>query len=98
MSENLKEKRARLLAAAEKGVDELIKILESSILVNKTDISAEKMKNAAQAKKLAFMDAIEMLDKISTEKDKADEAELNKGKEVPIARFAEKNAKKNGRG
>ena len=95
MSEDLKVKRARLIAAAEKGVDELIKILEAPILVNRSDVSAEKMKNAAQAKKLAFIDAIEMLDKISNEKDKAEEAELHKGKEIPSGRFAESNAKKN---
>ena len=98
MSEDLKVKRARLIAAAEKGVDELIKILEAPILVNRSDVSAEKMKNAAQAKKLAFIDAIEMLDKISNEKDKAEEAILNEGKIVPSGRFAENNAKKNGRG
>ncbi len=99
MSEDLKDKRLRLIVAAEKGVDELIKVLETKKITNdESDVTSDKMKNAASAKKLAFMDAIEMLEKISSEKDKMEDAEKNKGIAAPSGRFVENRSKPNGRG
>lgn len=78
MSEDLKAKKNRLLSAAEKGVDELIKVLEEPIITKgEEDLSADKMKNAAQAKKLAFLDAIEMLQKIQQERDSDSEEKIS---------------------
>jgi len=97
MSETLKDKRKRLITAAEKGIDELIKVLETKIICNdETDISSDKMKNAASAKKLAFLDAIEMLDKISLEKDKI-EFEEKGGTIAPTFGGIEKRSKPNGK-
>ena len=65
MSEDLKFKKDRLLKAAEKAVDELINVLNDTIIGNSDDdISADKMKNAAAAKRLAFEDALFILEKI----------------------------------
>jgi hypothetical protein len=93
MSETLKDKKNRLLAAAEKGVDELIKVLEEPIITNaEEDLSADKLKNAAQAKKLAFLDAIEMLQKIQQERDSED-AEKISTVQIGKQGFAEGRAK-----
>ncbi len=74
MSEDLKKKRERVLSAASKAIDELILVLEDKIIKkDDDDISADKMKNAASAKKLSFLDALEMLDKIESERSKTDE-------------------------
>lgn len=93
MSEALKDKKNRLLLAAEKGVDELIKVLEEPIITNaEEDLSADKLKNAAQAKKLAFLDAIEMLQKIQQERDSED-AEKISTVQIGKQGFAEGRAK-----
>ena len=93
MSEALKDKKNRLLLAAEKGVDELIKVLEEPIITNaEEDLSADKLKNAAQAKKLAFLDAIEMLQKIQQERDSED-AERIATVQIGKQGFAEGRAK-----
>lgn len=82
MSETLIDKKRRVLKAAEKGVDELIKVLEEPIVTHgEEDLSADKMKNAASAKRLAFEDAIAMLTKIEEEQTRIDEA----GREMPVS-------------
>lgn len=78
MSESLKSKQGRILDAAELAVDELIKVLKEPIIRNaEEDITADKMKNAASAKKLAFLDAMEILDKIQEIRDRVDETVTN---------------------
>jgi hypothetical protein len=78
MSESLKSKQGRILDAAELAVDELIKVLKEPIIRNaEEDITADKMKNAASAKKLAFLDAMEILDKIQEIRDRVDEDTTN---------------------
>jgi hypothetical protein len=72
MLENLRDKKDRVLRAAEKSVDELIKVLEQQI-VNYSiddDLSVDKMKNAAAAKRLAFEDALSILERIDAERAK----------------------------
>lgn len=77
MSESLKDKKERVLVAAEKAVDELIKVLEEKIITNtEEDLTADKMKNAAQAKKLAFLDALEMLEKVGQEREKVENIDI----------------------
>lgn len=70
MPTDLKEKKKRVLEAAELAVEELINVLKEKIVSFEDDLSADKMKNAAAAKRLAFEDAIIILDKIQEERDK----------------------------
>lgn len=92
-----KLKRKEILDAAQIGIDELIKVLRDPIIGNSDDpdISADKMKNAASAKKLAFNDALEMLKRIEDENNLMDGKERSKEdhKEIPSS-FAEKRAVK----
>lgn len=91
-------KKIEIVEAAKQAIDELIKVLRSPIITHaEDDISADKMKNAASAKRLAFEDAMYMLNKIEEEENKASEtpiAEVTLGK----SGFAEGRAKlKNGK-
>ena len=96
-----RKKREEILKAAEISVDELIKVLRDPIIGNsnledqgKSDLTADKMKNAAASKKLAFMDALEILGRIESERN------LMEGvvQEVHhMSNFAESRATKPGR-
>ena len=70
-------KKGEIVEAAKQAIDELIKVLKSPIITNaEDDISADKMKNAASAKRLAFEDAMFMLNKIEEEESKAAEGPI----------------------
>jgi hypothetical protein len=75
-------KKIEIVEAAKQAIDELIKVLKSPIITHaEDDISADKMKNAASAKRLAFEDAMYMLTKIEEEEAKRDQpAEVTAGK------------------
>jgi hypothetical protein len=75
-------KKIEIVEAAKQAIDELIKVLRSPIITHdEGDISADKMKNAASAKRLAFEDAMYMLTKIEEEEIKRDQpAEVTAGK------------------
>jgi protoporphyrinogen oxidase len=69
MSSNLREQRERILKAGEKAVEELIKVLNSKITGDdSSELSAEKMKNAAAAKRLAFEDALSINEQVEKER------------------------------
>ncbi len=80
-----------IIDAAKKAVDELVKVLKEPIIVgDDTDITADKMKNAVQSKKIAMMDALEMIGRIDVEQTQLQEG---KGNDAPSIGFAERNAK-----
>jgi hypothetical protein len=58
-----------------------------------TDVSADKMKNAAAAKKLAIFDAFEILSRIETEKENLDSADRGISKTDTKQGFAERRSK-----
>lgn len=91
-------KKIELINAAKIAVDELIKVLREPIITHaEDDISADKLKNAASAKRLAFEDALYMLGKIDEEENRDNQpavAQVDFGK----SGFAEVRAKaKNGK-
>lgn len=98
MLEDLRDRKNRVLKSAEKSVDELIKVLEMPIINYsiEDDISADKMKNAAAAKRLAFEDALSILERIDIERAKESESEV---KVVTNGNggFAEGRARSNGK-
>lgn len=87
-------KRIEILDAGLVAVDELIKVLRDPILTGSTeDLTADKMKTAAAAKRLAFDDALAILTKIEEERPSADQADIAaKAALIPIS-FAENSAK-----
>jgi hypothetical protein len=88
-------KREEILDAGMKAVDELIKVLKDPIITGmEGDLSADKMKTAAAAKRLAFEDALAMLEKIEQERPDPSKVELAaKAEKIPRS-FAESKAKK----
>lgn len=60
--------KRRIIDSGYKAVEELIKVAEEKIVTHMDDdLSADKLKNAAQAKKLAIMDAFEILKRVEEE-------------------------------
>lgn len=89
-----RETIGRLIQAGERAVEELIKILRSEIITDDPDkdVAADRLKNAAATKKMALMDAFDMLSRIEQEK-----AKLNgdtKEEEPKFQSFAEKRGRK----
>lgn len=88
------ELKKRIIDSGYKAVEELIKVAEEKIVTHMDDdLSADKLKNAAAAKKLAIMDAFEILKRVEEENNiiegvVGDKNVSNKG-------FAEKFASKN---
>ena len=64
---NTKETRKNIIRAGRKAVDELIKVAKEKIVDSDDDVSADRLKNAAATKKLAIMDAFEILQRIEEE-------------------------------
>ncbi len=64
---NIKETKKKIIQAGQKAVEELIKVAKEKIVDSDDDVSADRLKNAAATKKLAIMDAFEILNKIQNE-------------------------------
>lgn len=90
----MSNKRKEILEAAMKAIDELIGVLRDPITSNPEDaLSADKMKNAAAAKRLAFDDALYMLERIEQLNEAKDKSSIEaKAAEIPVS-FAESLAK-----
>jgi hypothetical protein len=76
-------KRIKIIDAGYKAVDELIRVAEKKIEIEDTDdaLSDDKLKSAAQTKKIAIFDAFEILQRIQTEEDILKQDNGSKGKE-----------------
>jgi DNA-binding ferritin-like protein len=86
-----KEIRERIVKAGEKAVKELIKVAEGKIITDdEGDLTADKLKNAAAAKKLAIFDAFEIMSRIEAEQNTLEENPVIK--DNSIKGFAEKRA------
>jgi hypothetical protein len=87
------ELKKKIIDSGYKAVEELIKVAEEKIVTHmEDDLSADKLKNAAAAKKLAIMDAFEILKRVEEESNiiegiVVEKSAINKG-------FAEKYANK----
>jgi hypothetical protein len=103
---DVKETKAKIIAAGHKAVEELIKIAEEPILGDKSgtmmvdgvavdlngdELSADKLKNAAATKKLAIFDAFEILSRIEEEDRILNDRPKDEGKEA-YKGFAERRA------
>jgi len=84
--------KQKIIAAGYKAVNELIKVAEDEIITGlDTDLSADKLKNAAATKRLAIEDAFQILNRIEQERDKLSEDVTVS--EPKIQGFAEKRSK-----
>ena len=92
---DIKEIKLRIIEAGYKAVNHLIKVAEEDIINTEsdTDVSADKMKNAAAAKKLAIFDAFEILSRIESEKENIDSSDRGISKTDTKQGFAERRSK-----
>lgn len=91
-----KEIKLRIIEAGYKAVSHLVKVAEEDIIntdSDNVDVAADKMKNAAAAKKLAIFDAFEILSRIEAEKENIDSAERGISKTDTKQGFAERRSK-----
>ena len=72
---NLKED---IISAGREAVKELIKVAKEPIVTgdNETDLSADKMKSAAQAKRIAIEDALFILERIEREEQSMSDSKI----------------------
>ena len=86
---NTKETKKKIIQAGQKAIEELIKVAKEKIVDSDDDVSADRLKNAAATKKLAIMDAFEILTKITEEEEMLSEKPKEKKEERSFRGFAE---------
>ena len=91
----VKDRKKNVLNAAKIAVDELIKVLEEPILdgTNSDPLGAEKMKTAAQAKRVAFEDALAILERMEEEENMLSDVDVDANIKDTTS-FAERRSKK----
>ena len=89
---NTKETKKKIIQAGQRAIEELIKVAKEKIVDSEDDVSADRLKNAAATKKLAIMDAFEILTRIQQEEEMLNEKPKEK-KEERIFKFAEGRSK-----
>ena len=89
---NTKETKKKIIQAGQKAIEELIKVAKEKIVDSDDDVSADRLKNAAATKKLAIMDAFEILTRIQLEEDILNE-KPKQVKEKRVLKFAEGRSK-----
>jgi len=90
---NTKETKKKIIQAGQKAIEELIKVAKEKIVDSDDDVSADRLKNAAATKKLAIMDAFEILTKIQTEEELLNEKPKDIKVEKTFKGFAEGRSK-----
>ncbi len=89
---NTKETKKKIIQAGQKAIEELIKVAKEAIVDSGDDVSADRLKNAAATKKLAIMDAFEILSRITEEEDMLN-GKIAEKKEERVFKFAEGRSK-----
>ena len=90
---NTKETKKKIIQAGQQAIEELIKVAKEKIVDSDDDVSADRLKNAAATKKLAIMDAFEILNKIQTEEDLLNQKPKEVKEEKSFKGFAEGRSK-----
>jgi hypothetical protein len=95
METTVRDRKRNVLEAAKIAVDELILVLKEPILDgNSADpLGAEKMKTAAQSKRVAFEDALAILEGIQNEENNLDDTKVDENIKDQTP-FAERKSKK----
>jgi hypothetical protein len=90
---DIKKTKKSIIQAGQKAIEELIKVAKEKIVDSDDDVSADRLKNAAATKKLAIMDAFEILSKINEEEEMLIEKDKNIKEERNFKGFAEGRSK-----
>jgi hypothetical protein len=76
MSENINSIKQKLIKAGKTAALELVKVAEKKLILENgidDELAADKLKNAATAKKMAIFDAFDILDRIKKEEENIEE-------------------------
>ena len=90
---DIKKTKKSIIQAGQKAIEELIKVAKEKIVDSDDDVSADRLKNAAETKKLAIMDAFEILSKINEEEEMLVEKSKDVKEERNFKGFAEGRSK-----
>jgi hypothetical protein len=90
---NTKETKKKIIQAGQKAIEELVKVAKEKIVDSDDDVSADRLKNAAATKKLAIMDAFEILSRIQEEEDMLNEKPKEVKEQKTFKGFAEGRSK-----
>jgi len=90
---NTKETKKKIIQAGQRAIEELIKVAKEKIVDSDDDVSADRLKNAAATKKLAIMDAFEILARIQEEEDMLNEKPKEVKDQKTFRGFAEGRSK-----
>ena len=90
---NIKETKRNIIQAGHEAVKELIKVAKEPIVETEDDVSADRLKNAAATKKLAIVDAFEILNRIQDEEDMLNGVVKEEKKQESFSGFAERKSK-----
>jgi len=90
---NTKETKQSIILAGHTAIAELVKVAKELIVDSESDLTADKLKNAAATKKLAIFDAFEILKRIDEEDDILNEKPKEIKEEKVFKGFAEDRSK-----
>ena len=90
-----REMKLKIIAAAEKAVEQLIKVAEEDIIKHNSEdeLAADRLKNAAATKRLAIFDAFEILNRIEAERESINSIDKGVSKTETKQGFAERRSK-----
>lgn len=90
-----REMKLKIIAAAEKAVQQLIKVAEEDIIKphGEDELAADRLKNAAATKRLAIFDAFEILNRIEAERESINAIDKGVSKTETKQGFAERRSK-----
>lgn len=95
------ETKKKIIAAGRVAIEQLIKVAREDIIKFSDDeggtfseLSADKLKNAAATKKIAIFDAFEILEKIDAEEENLDSINNGNSKTDTRQGFAERRSRK----
>jgi len=93
---NTRKLKEDIISAGEQAVKELIKVAKEPIVTGdmESDLAADRLKNAAAAKRLAIMDAFDILRRIDEERNLLIEDESSMSESITSTKgFAERRSK-----
>jgi len=96
MTNDIRDTIERVIMAAERAVEELIKVAEEKIITGSKDddLAADRLKNAAATKRLAIEDAFIIIQRIESERSKLNGEDDNTRTEAKFQSFAENRGRK----
>ena len=93
----MKEIKLRIIEAGHQAVEQLIKVAKEAIIKpeDESELSADRLKNAAATKKLAIFDAFEILNRIEAEREAIEMLDKGVNRTDTKQGFAERRSKSN---